>query len=275
MFSLGLGLRIEDFRRVFSRRLSVAAGLLAQTVLLPITAFAVCVSLDLPGEIALGVMILSACPGGVTSGMVTRLARGDTALSISLSALTSALAFVTVPVVLGASLWFFADRYVDVHLPVGQMVGGLIAVTLAPVALGVWLRESGRAGARFATVVYRAATAVFATIVLVTFVTQWPNMTQHFSSVGPACLLLNGLTMTTGAVLGYLARLPVDGRLALAMECGMQNSALGITLAVSLLNQPALAVPSVVYAPLMNLTAFAVIAARRLPMAVGPCRADG
>ncbi|MCB1961324.1 MAG: bile acid:sodium symporter family protein [Rhodocyclaceae bacterium] len=264
MFSLGLGLRVADFRRVLARPGVIALGLLAQTVLLPLTAFGLATALALPPEAAVGLMILAACPGGVTAGMVTRLARGETALSISLTALTSLLAFVTVPLIVGGSMAHFLGAEASVRLPVGQAVGGLFLITLLPVSLGLWLGERGRLGAPTTATVHRVATAVFIAIVLFTFTSQWPAMAQHAPQVGPAAILLNLLTMATGAALGWVVRLPAGGRVALAMECSMQNSALGITLAVSLLAAPELAVPSVIYAFLMNVTAFAMIALRRM-----------
>ena len=110
----------------------------------------------------------------------------------------------------------------------------------------------------------KLATAVFLMIVFLTFYTEWPNITAHFSKVGPAILLLNVATMATGALLGAAGRLPAAGRIALAVECGIQNSALGITVAVSLLSLAGLAVPSVIYAFLMNLTALALVLVRQL-----------
>ncbi|MBT0963731.1 bile acid:sodium symporter family protein [Denitromonas iodatirespirans] len=263
MFSLGLGLRLADFRRVLRRPDALALGLLAQVVLLPTTAWLIATGLSLAPEAAVGLMILAACPGGVTAGMVTHLARGETALSISLTALTSMVAFISVPLIVGGSLLLFMGDTSTVRLPVGQTAGGLFLITLLPVGLGLWLNETGRIGARHAALVHRVATGLFLLIVLFTFASQWPAMARHFPSVGPAALLLNLLTMATGAALGALVRLDGAGRVALAMECGMQNSALGITLAVSLLGAPALAVPAVIYAFLMNITAFAVIAVRR------------
>ena len=264
MFSLGLGLKLADFRRVLTRPDAIALGLLAQVLLLPATAWLIATGLALAPEAAVGLMILAACPGGVTAGMVTHLARGETALSISLTALTSMVAFISVPLIVGGSLAYFMGDAASVSLPVGQTVGGLFLITLLPVAVGLWLNETERIGVRHAQTIHRVATGVFVLIVLFTFASQWPAMARHFPSVGPAALRLNGLTMLTGALLGALVRLDGAGRVALAMECGMQNSALGITLAVSLLAAPALAVPAVIYAFLMNLTAFAVIVVRRM-----------
>jgi BASS family bile acid:Na+ symporter len=263
MFSLGLSLKLADFRRALGRPLAIVLGLVAQTLLLPLTGFVIANALRLEPEAAVGLMILAASPGGVTAGMVTYLARGDTALAISLSAFTSLFAFMTVPLVVGGSLWFFMQDATTVQVPAGQLFGGLFAVTLLPVGLGLWLSESGRLSDAARQWVHRLGTAVFFAIVLFTFIHQWPAITHHLPALGPACLLLNVVTMATGAVLGMIARLSSRERVALAMECGIQNSALGITLALSLLAQPALAIPSVIYAVLMNVTAISVIVWRR------------
>lgn len=264
MFSLGLSLRVADFRRAFARARALILGLIAQVLLLPLTAFLIATLLELSPEGAVGLMVLAACPGGVTAGMVTYLARGDTALSISLSAITSVVAFITVPLIVGASLLRFMQTVTAVDVPGGQLFGGLFVVTLLPVGLGLWLSESGRLAAQRRQLIHRAATMIFILIVAFTFVNQWPNITHHLPTLGPACLALNLITMLTGAGLASLAGLTGGERVALAMECGIQNSALGITLALSLLAMPALAVPSVIYAVLMNVTAITVIMWRRL-----------
>lgn len=264
MFGLGLGLSLEDFRRAFRQPRALLLGLVAQILLLPLTAFFIAWGLQLAPEAAVGLMVLAACPGGVTAGMITHLARGETALSISLSALTSLAAFVTVPLIVGASLWHFLGDDATVSVPAGQLAAGLVLVTLLPVGLGLWLNETGRILRTTRELIRRLATGVFALIVAYTFFVQWPAIAEHFPAVGPACLLLNAITMGTGFLLGAFARVETPGRIALAVECGMQNSALGITLALSLLAQPALAVPAVVYALLMNLTALGLIAWRSL-----------
>jgi BASS family bile acid:Na+ symporter len=264
MFALGLGLGLDDFRRALRQPRALSLGLLAQIVLLPLTAFLLASAFRLSPEAAVGLMVLAACPGGVTAGMVTHLARGETALSISLSALTSLLAFVTVPLVVGSSLSHFMGDTSAVRLPAGQIAGGLVLVTLVPVGLGLWLKETNRVTTRTQQLIQRLATGVFALIVLHTFFVQWPAISADFPILAPACLALNLITMGTGFLLGAAARVSTRGRIALTVECGMQNSALGITLALSLLAQPTLAVPSVVYALLMNVTALSLIAWRSL-----------
>lgn len=271
MFSLGLGLHVGDFRRVARRPGVIVVGLFAQMAALPATAFVIALALGLAPELAVGLMILAASPGGVTAGMVTRLAGGDTALSISLTALTSLLAFVSVPLIVGGSMLYFFGASSPVSLPVGQLVGGLFAITLVPVLLGLLLREREWLGERPRRLLHRLATGVFAAIVVWTFFNQWPVLTEHFGRVGAAALALNVVTMLTGMLLGRLLGAPLPTRIALAMECGIQNAALGITLAVAMLGMPELAIPSVVYALLMNVTALIVIGSR--PLLRSPVRA--
>ncbi len=264
MLALGLKLRVADFRRVFAFPVAVGLGLTAQTLLLPLTAFAIATLFRLEPEVAVGLMILAACPGGVTAAMITDLSRGDTSLSITLTALTSVLAFITVPIIVGFSLDHFLARAVEVEYPLGPAIGNLFLITLVPVTLGLLVNQAAWLTTAVAAAVHKLATAVFLLIVFATFFTEWANITTHMSTVGPAILLLNLATMATGVLLGVAGRLPIAGRIALAVECGIQNSALGITVAVSLLHIPGLAVPSVIYAFLMNITALLLIVVRQL-----------
>jgi BASS family bile acid:Na+ symporter len=269
MFALGLKLSVADFRRVLTYPVAVGLGLIAQTVLLPLTAFGLTALFDLGPQTAIGLMILAACPGGVTAAMITELSRGDTCLSITLTACTSLLSFVTVPIIVGFSLEHFLGHAATVNFPVGQAIGSLFLVTIVPVAAGLFVKEAGWLRPLAAKIFGRLATAVFLMIVFLTFFTEWPSITAHISTIGPVILLLNVTTMTTGALLGVVGRLPGPGRIALAVECGIQNSALGITVAVSLVSVSELAVPSVIYAFLMNITALTLILFRQLQTSRG------
>ncbi len=263
MFALGLKLSIADFRRVVTRPTAVALGLIAQMLLLPLTAFAIVTIFELSPEAAVGIMILAACPGGVSAGMITYLSRGDTCLSITLTAATSLLSFVSVPIVVGFSLQHFLGSTHAVDFPILQAGVGLFVVTLVPVTAGILVNQANWLTAEVSRFIGKVATGVFFLIVVTTVVTEWPSISDNFSAVGPAILLLNLVTMGTGALLGTIARLPVEGRIALAVECGIQNSALGITVALSLLSVASLAVPSVIYAFLMNISALTLIAIRQ------------
>ena len=264
MFALGLKLSFADFRRVLTYPVAVGLGLTAQTLLLPVTAFAIAKLFGLEPEAAVGLMILAACPGGVTAAMITDLSRGDTCLSITLTAFTSVLSFITVPIIVGFSLSHFLAQAVPVEYPLGFAMGNLFLITLVPVAFGLFVNQAGWLTAAVANVIHRLATVVFLMIVFATFFTEWAGIATHMTTIGPAILLLNLATMTTGVLLGFAGRLPTAGKIALAVECGIQNSALGITVAVSLLHISGLAVPSVIYAFLMNITALALIIVRQL-----------
>ena len=266
MFALGLKLSVADFRRVFTSPVAVGLGLTAQTLLLPVTAFGIATWFDLEPEAAVGLMILAACPGGVTAAMITDLSRGDTCLSLTLTACTSVLSFITVPIIVGFSLNHFLAQAIPVEYPLGMAIGNLFLITLVPVGFGLFVNESRWLAATVANLIHKLATGVFLMIVFATFYTEWTSITTHLAAVGPAILSLNLATMATGVLLGAVGRLPTKGRIALAVECGIQNSALGITVAVSLLHISGLAIPSVIYALLMNVTALILVVVRQLPV---------
>lgn len=260
MFALGLGLTLADFGRVFRRPRAIALGLLSQMLLLPVIGCLVCVLFRLPAEMAVGLMLLAACPGGASAGLITKLAGGETALSISLTAITSVLAVFSVPLVVDFSLRYFMGTGVAIGLPVLDVVRGVFVITTVPVALGMLLRHFRPAFvARVEPGAGRVATALFVAIVVATFVSQRQALFEHLAAIGPVALALCVLTMAAGFGLGALARVDRPGCIAIAVESGLQNAALAIFLAVAVLQVPALAVPAVVYALLMNVCALAFV----------------
>ncbi len=260
IFSLGLGLVLDDFRRVFRHRQAVAVGLICQVVLLPLIAFALAALFGLPATMAIGLVILGACPGGMTSGLLTYLARGDTALSVTLTAVSSVATVFTLPLVVSSAVALFAGEQAEIGLSLLNTVKGLFLLTTLPVALGMSLRHFLPAFIeRVQPWVSRAANLCFAVIVVGTFVSQWPALRDNATIVGPAALALNVLTMGFAWWVGQRCGVDRGGRIAIAMECGLQNAALGIFVANNLLGQPVLAIPSVVYALLMNISAIALV----------------
>lgn len=260
MFALGLTLTIGDFLRVFARPKAMAVGLFGQLVLVPLFAFAIAVAWKLPPEMAAGLMILAACPGGISSGLITHLARGDTALSISLTAVTSVVAVASVPFVVNAALAYFTGAGGSVDLPVLKIVRGIFVLTTVPVALGMLVRRLRTAWTlRAEPVAGRIATLLFVLIVIATFVGQRATLVEHLASVGPAAFALSLAVMAAGFGLAALLGLGHRDRIAIASECGLQNAALGIFIAAAVLQAPRLTVPSVVYALLMNVSALAFI----------------
>ena len=264
MFALGLGLTLGDFARVFRQPRAIAIGLAGQMLLLPLIAFGIAVLFDLPATMAAGLMILAACPGGASAGLITKLAGGETALSISLTAITSMLAVFSVPLVVGFGLRHFTGAAPDTELPVFDIVRGVFVITTIPVALGMLLRHLRPAFIRnIEPAAARIATLLFVLIVIATFISQRQTLFDHLAGTGPAALALCIIVMGAGIGLGVLTGVERPGRIAIAVECGLQNAALAIFLSVSVLQLPAMAVPGVIYALLMNVCAIAFIGLMR------------
>lgn len=260
MFALGLTLTVADFARVFAQPRAIAAGLIGQVLLVPLLAFLIAGAMQLPPDLAMGLMLLAACPGGASAGLITHLAGGKTALSISLTAITSVLAVISTPLVVNYALLHFTGSAATTELPVAKMIRGMFLITTVPVALGMAMRHTRPAlTARIEPLAGRIAVAIFLAIVVATFVGQRQVLATHMADIGPSALLLNLAVMAAGFGLAAAFRLDHRDRIAIAIECGLQNAALGIFLAVGVLAVPAMAVSSVVYALLMNLTAIAFV----------------
>ncbi|HEY9081509.1 bile acid:sodium symporter family protein [Magnetovibrio sp.] len=266
MFSIGLGLKIEDFTRVVLYPRAIFVGLLNQIILLPLIGLAVLVGYEGRPEFALGLMILAASPGGITSNLLTTLAGGNAALSVSMTAITSLISVVSVPVILGFSQVFFLGTGQDVQMPLGFIMGSILVVTGLPIALGMglqawkpdsanWLRPKAR----------HLATIIFALIVASAFVGQMDNILNYFTEIGPRLVILNVATMALGMFTARALGLAHSDRIAIALECGLQNAALAIFIAVSVLGNPILVVPAITYALVMNITAAGFIVWARRP----------
>ncbi len=264
MFSLGLALRPGDFRVALYGWRGIAMGLCGQVLLLPLLAFLISVALDLSPTAQLGLMLIAACPGGVSSAFLTHLARGNIALSLILTVTSSLLALITLPLIINAVVAGQSTTDLQLlhtaDLPLGKLLGGLLLVTTLPILLGMFLRLGTRwVSERGEQVVGKLATLFFMAIVLVTFVAHRETITTGFPEIGMATLLLNALSLCGGVLLARLAQLGRRESIAIAMECGLQNAGLGIFIALTLFQQPALAIPSVVYALTMNFGAIAFL----------------
>lgn len=265
MLYLGLTLRIQDFQSVLKRPRALVAGLVGQLLMVPLLGLGVAWSLHLEPTMAVGLMVLAACPGGVSSGLLTHLARGDVALSISLTAITSVAAVLTLPLVVDNAMQFFMTSNMGIEFPLGSMVRSIFLLTTVPVLTGMALRAWQPVRVlRIEPLAGRISTALFILVVLITFWDQRQVLLDNFSTIGPACLLLNVLVLAGAWVLGRKLGLIRRDRISVVTECGLQNSALGIFVCLQLLQSPAMSVPSVVYALLMNGGALAFVLLMRL-----------
>ncbi len=264
MFSMGLTLTLDDFRLVLTRPGAVAIGLACKMVLLPLVALAVIAVFRPSPAFAVGLMILAVCPGGITANLLTHLAGGATALAVTLTAITSLTDTVTVPLVVNWALAHFTGQQGPVDLPVARMTGGVFAVATVPLLLGMAINgKAPKLAARMQAVTRHLATALFAVIVVGAFASQWGVMMAHAGEILPPAIAVNLLVMAAAWGGARLAGLDHRDRIALVLETGLQNGALGIFVAVTLLGSQAMMVPSIVYALVMNVSALAFIAAVR------------
>jgi BASS family bile acid:Na+ symporter len=271
MFALGLTLAPDDFRRVLARPKAMAAGLIGQLALVPALGWAVATAWGLPGEMAVGLMIVAACPGGASSGLITYLARGDTALSISLTAVSSIAAALTMPLIVTQSLQHFLGTGTSAEFPVLRLSRGVFFLTTVPVMLGMAVKYFRPIlTERLVKGAERLATSLFLGIVVATFASQREVFAEFIAVVGPAATSLNLMVMVLGFALAAGLGLTLRDRIAIAIECGLHNAAVGIYLAATVLASPRLAVPSVIYALLMNISAITFIVLMRRRSAPTP-----
>jgi len=260
MFAMGLTLHFSDFTKLVRHPLAVGLGLFVQMILLPLIAFALLMIFPIRPEFAVGVMILAACPGGITSNMITHIARGDTALSITLTAITSLAGMVTVPLIVAFAMGQFMGQAVSGSLPVAQMAIKVFLVSTLPVIIGMLIHHFAP---RVAETVERVARPlsliIFALIVIWAFASQWRVMMENMAEIGPVVIALNVLIMALGHVLARAARLHPGQQVAIAIEGGLQNAAMGIFVSATLLGSAAMMTPSITYALIMNFSVFAFV----------------
>jgi len=264
MFSMGLTLTADDFRLVLRRPRAVALGLACKMLVLPLVALAVIALFRPPAEFAVGLMILAVCPGGITANLLTHLAGGATALAVTLTAVSSITDTVTVPLVVNWARAHCAGQQGTVDLPVARMTGGVFAVATVPLLAGMLVnRIAPGLAAKSQGIARRISTGLFALIVVGAFASQWRVMTTHAGDVLPPAIAVNVVVMVIAFFGARLTGLDRRDRIALVLETGLQNGALGIFVAATLLGSQAMMVPSIVYALVMNVSAVVFILAVR------------
>jgi bile acid:Na+ symporter, BASS family len=267
MLGLGLGLTLDDFRRVARYPRAVLVGLFLQTGVLPWVAFALALLFRLPPELAVGLMLLAASPGGATANIYSHLAHGDVALNITLTAINSLLCLLTLPIILNLSLEYFlgAGQYVP---PPVQKIVEVASIIVLPVALGMTIRHFATHFALRMEKPIRLLSVVVLVLLIGAAVAQsWALLVTWFAAVGLACLLFNLASMGTGYLAPLAIRLPKKQAIAIAMEIGIHNGTLAIFIALNVLQNAAMSVPAAIYSLLMFFTAaaFAFWANRRSP----------
>jgi bile acid:Na+ symporter, BASS family len=263
MFSLGLDLTREDFRRVLVAPRGVAIGMLNLALISPLLALALADLFGLSPELAVGLVLLGASPGGMMANMLTHLSRGDTALSVTMTAISSVGAMVTVPLFLSLA----GDHFGATEVGEVSMLGIVLrvfAITIVPVTIGMELRRRrpDRVEALYPRV-RRASLTLFVLVVLGAIVSEHDTVVENLAEVAGAALALNLAAMTLSFAISKLARLGDRQATAIALELGIHNSALAIAVGATLSDD--VAIPAAVYATFMLFTggAFAWLMSRR------------
>ena len=264
MFSLGLGLVAEDFRRVFRSPRGVVVGMANLLVVAPLLGIGVAELFGLPPVLAVGLVLLAAAPGGTMANLLTHLARGETALSITLTGFSSALAVVTVPLYLSVASSLFNLTGVDNDVQVLPIAARVLAITLIPLIAGMAVRSryeawTARNERRFKGV----SLVLFALIVAAAIISEWGRVTDSLGDVIGAVIVLNVLAMSISYLLSRGARLNERSSTAIALELGLHNATLAIAVGASLDSE--MTIPAAVYGIFMWVTggSFAWLMARR------------
>jgi BASS family bile acid:Na+ symporter len=256
MFGMGTSLVTEDFKRIFIYPKAVAIGIVGQILLLPLVGYLFASQLGLTPEISVGVMVLVACAGGATSNMIVYLARGDVALSVTLTAISSCITIFTIPLVINFALFHFMDATVETALPIGSTNMKLFMITLFPVMLGMLVRNYYSSFAiRLEKPMNKLTTVLFVLIIAAILFKERGQFTDYIISAGPVSYFLNLTCMALGFFAARLFRLDDRQSTTVSIEIGVQNSATGIFIAATLLNNSEIAIVPAVYGLVMFLNA--------------------
>ncbi len=267
MFDLGLTLRLEDFRLLAKRPMPVMIGLLGQLVVLPLIAYGLAVAFHLSPLFFVGMVLIACCPGGSSSNVFSMLAGGDVALSVTLTALSSLITLVTVPLILAwAVVASGAEAAAAVHLPVGNLLVQNIVLMAVPIALGVAVKHwwPGAAVA-MARVLGKIAFPALMLLAGIFFVQHKDTILDNFGQLGSCVLVLILLAIAVASLLSRVTRLTGKVRRTIVIEVGMQNAAQAIAVASSpfIFDNPVIATPAIIYALLMNVVLLTYVAAIR------------
>ena len=237
MFTLGIGLTPDDFKNIFRYPKAFAVGIINQMVLLPVVAFFILSLISLPGEMAVGMMILACCPGGVTSNMITKLAKGDTALSISFTAFVSILAVVTLPVVVGFSMEYFIGSDAP-EINILSLGLTMFFITTVPVTAGLYVNTKFKNQIlSFTEYANKISTILFVVIVFGALASEWNTFVNNFQRLGPAVIALLIIMFSLGYNSSRWFKISPKMAITVAIESGIQNATVGITIGSLILRQ--------------------------------------
>ncbi len=260
MLGLGLGLSTRDFLRVINNPKDFTVGIICQLILLPIVAYILLLILRLPVELALGLMIIAAAPGGVTSNVLTKFANGDVALSISLTAVGSLISIFSVPFIVFSSAKLLGVTDLSSDITMTGIALKMALVVTVPVILGMIIR-------RFAenfissniNIVNRITGILFIVVFAAIWIEERENIISYLGQAGLAVLILNVVMMTLAFYIAKGFATGIPQRKCISLECGLQNGTLAVFVATQIFNDVAYMVPTAAYALVMYITGFIFI----------------
>lgn len=255
MFGMGLSLRLRDFKNVLQAPKVVSIGLIGQLIVLPVMAFVIAITMNLPPEIAMGLMIIALAPGGATSNMLTYLFKGDTSLSISLTAAVSIITPFTIPVVVAITMGYFMGSSTEFEMPIIKTISQLLAITVIPVALGMFvLSKWNNTAIKLENILKWLSIGFLLLIIILIVIKNHEHMLDFFAQAGLATLLLNIAALAIGYYLAKMAKLPQSQATCIGFEVGIQNGTLALLVAGTLIGNDIMMIPAVTYSLFMLLT---------------------
>lgn len=264
MFGMGLSLTLSDFKRVMVYPKAMIIGLSCQIIMLPLVGYIIAIYLNLSPTTAIGVMLLAACPGGPTSNMLTYMAKGDLALSVSLTAVSSILTIFTIPIIVQFALERFSDQSLTVTVDALTMVQQLFVIVLIPVGIGMIVKSKLPAFAeKMERPVKIASAFIFVLVIFGVMYSIKDVLLDYLKEAGLPAILLNVSTMTIGFLLAVFFRLSRPQAVTISIETGIQNGTLAITLATIALNNAEYSIVPAIYGLLMFITATIIILIRK------------
>ena len=260
MLGLGLGLTTKDFLRVINNPKDFTIGIVCQLVLLPIVAYILVLMLRLPVEIAVGLMIIAAAPGGVTSNVLTKFANGDVALSISLTAIISLISIISVPFIVLTSANLLAVKDISSDITMTGIALKMALVVSVPVIIGMIIRKFAE---NFISSNLNIINKITGILFIIVFAAIWieerENIFSYLAQAGIAVLILNVVMMTLAFYTARYFATGIPQRKCISLECGLQNGTLAVFVATQIFNDVAYMVPTAAYALIMYITGFIFI----------------
>ena len=256
MFGMGLTLVVGDFSRLFTYPKEVFIGLCNQLIFLPLIGFLIILLFDLNSTMATGIMILSLCPGGPTSNLITQVARGNIGLSVTLTALASLITVFTIPIILSKAITYFTgETDIVIELPIVQTMIQILVITVIPVSIGMLIRKKNEAfAARMERPMRIASTVLFIIIFLLVMFANKDLIVQAMKEVGLATLLLNLSTMALGYLTAKVFGIKGKSQISITIESGIQNGTLAFVIATTILNNVEMGLPTGAYSIWMFIT---------------------